>query len=416
MAKVRQGSDDVQKRDHVVESSVVALRLILQRVPRFLSPYYNSILEEILQPVWCSTRVVQEMLEMVPTLADAGVLCESLMTSIASILHFGPEPLSLAIKTFEKTIGALDRDALTEKQQGVFEFILHQLLSYRFKLAGSSEECLMVEDAAISLLSSFVLRLSDRIFRSFFVAYLEWASDSEGGIPVERAITFYRSIAAISLRLKTLFLKYFKLVQDEMIELLAHDVQLDVENPKSLKVSSRGMSDLDDQTHLLRTARHSMRISIVECFVHYFTFDTDGELLRLTNQFDIIVKTLMSILNEEDSEYASSTMFNDMSNALKKCVVALSASVRSSDLWKPLNHAVLQCTHASLPECRLAALHMLEGMFMRNGVEYLVLLPETIPHLAEMMEDNVAIIRNEVRRVIIEIEKLSGEDLQKYFE
>jgi hypothetical protein len=51
------------------------------------------------------------------------------------------------------------------------------------------------------------------------------------------------------------------------------------------------------------------------------------------------------------------------------------------------------------------------GIFFRE--EYLVLLPETLPFLAELMEDPVEEVEAEVQELLAELTELSGEDLKE---
>lgn len=96
-------------------------------------------------------------------------------------------------------------------------------------------------------------------------------------------------------------------------------------------------------------------------------------------------------------------------------------------------------------QVRLAALKVLEGFHARLGEDFMVLLPETIPFLAELMEgephklakdlslrrlyaltffktcyffyvsDECFEVEEQCQHVISEIEQVLGEPLQKYF-
>lgn len=108
------------------------------------------------------------------------------------------------------------------------------------------------------------------------------------------------------------------------------------------------------------------------------------------------------------------------------------------------NHCVL-VVHLLLFQVRLAALKVLEGFHARLGEDFMVLLPETIPFLAELMEgephklakdfclrrlyaltffktcyffyvsDECFEVEEQCQHVISEIEQVLGEPLQKYF-
>ena len=112
---------------------------------------------------------------------------------------------------------------------------------------------------------------------------------------------------------------------------------------------------------------------------------------------------------------------------------------------KTLTNYCVLVVHLLLFQVRLAALKVLEGFHARLGEDFMVLLPETIPFLAELMEgephkltkdlslrrlyaltffktcyffyvsDECFEVEEQCQHVISEIEQVLGEPLQKYF-
>ena len=68
------------------------------------------------------------------------------------------------------------------------------------------------------------------------------------------------------------------------------------------------------------------------------------------------------------------------------CLSQFAVAAGSDALWKPLNYQVLLKTRHTSAQVRFAALKVLEGIHARLGEDFMVLLPETIPFLAELME------------------------------
>lgn len=58
---------------------------------------------------------------------------------------------------------------------------------------------------------------------------------------------------------------------------------------------------------------------------------------------------------------------------------------------------------------------MLQDLYVRLGEELLVLLPETIPFLAELMEDSDEDVEMLCEKVCNQIEQFLGESIQQYF-
>lgn len=63
----------------------------------------------------------------------------------------------------------------------------------------------------------------------------------------------------------------------------------------------------------------------------------------------------------------------------------------------------------------MLALECLRDVCKKVGEDFLPLLPETIPFLAELLEDEEEDIEKACQKTIQELEKVLGEPLGKYF-
>jgi U3 small nucleolar RNA-associated protein 10 len=63
------------------------------------------------------------------------------------------------------------------------------------------------------------------------------------------------------------------------------------------------------------------------------------------------------------------------------------------------------------PHTRLAALRAEEALTERLGEEWLALLPEMLPYISELMEDEDETVEREVRKWVKDIEVVLGENL-----
>lgn len=64
---------------------------------------------------------------------------------------------------------------------------------------------------------------------------------------------------------------------------------------------------------------------------------------------------------------------------------------------------------------RLAALEVLCEMARKLGEDFLPLLPETVPFLAELLEDEEEAVESACQKAVQELEEILGEPLKKYF-
>ncbi|KAL3903541.1 MAG: hypothetical protein SGILL_010406, partial [Bacillariaceae sp.] len=95
------------------------------------------------------------------------------------------------------------------------------------------------------------------------------------------------------------------------------------------------------------------------------------------------------------------------------CIVALASAAGDEQLWKPLNHAVLQaCSNSSRAEVRKAGVSCLLSLIKSVGEEYMILIPECLPVLAELLEDSDEEVTGLAQDCIALSEELLGESLQ----
>jgi len=128
-----------------------------------------------------------------------------------------------------------------------------------------------------------------------------------------------------------------------------------------------------------------------------------GKLLQCTIPTDSITLSYQSIVQGIDT---------DAGNVIG-CLVALGLAAGDEQLWKPLNHVVLQaCSNESRSEVRKAGAMCLLSLIRSIGEEYMVLVPECLPVLSELLEDNDEEIAGLAQDCISLSEELLGESLQ----
>jgi hypothetical protein len=140
-------------------------------------------------------------------------------------------------------------------------------------------------------------------------------------------------------------------------------------------------------------------------------FDIQSEFLDC-QRFEQIVAPFRSLLF-----VASSSLFSDHLMplfGLMTSSLSNNSSTLRDDTWKKSNHDLLHLTRSSEASTRNRALGTIRRCFLDCGEEYLILLPETIPFLSELLEDPVDSIERKTRTFLDELTELSGEDMEDY--
>ena len=92
-------------------------------------------------------------------------------------------------------------------------------------------------------------------------------------------------------------------------------------------------------------------------------------------------------------------------------VVELAAATDSSDHLKDISNAVLKFTRSASAAVRLSAVQCERSLTDRLGEEWLALLPEMLPFISELQEDDDEIVEKETLRWIQMVEEILGESL-----
>jgi U3 small nucleolar RNA-associated protein 10 len=96
---------------------------------------------------------------------------------------------------------------------------------------------------------------------------------------------------------------------------------------------------------------------------------------------------------------------------LVPAIVELAAAADSSDHHKELNVSILKHMRSETASVRLAAVKCEQALTDRLGEEWLSMLPEMLPFISELQEDDDDVVEKETHRWIVGIEGILGESL-----
>ena len=98
---------------------------------------------------------------------------------------------------------------------------------------------------------------------------------------------------------------------------------------------------------------------------------------------------------------------------VSQVLTALAAAAGNEQLWKPLNYSLLEaCGNERRAEVRKTGVKCLLNIIQTLGEEYMVLLPECLPVLSELLEDEDEDIIALAKECVHQGEELLGESLE----
>ena len=183
---------------------------------------------------------------------------------------------------------------------------------------------------------------------------------------------------------------------------------------------------------LVATAPHALRCVALACLRAAFLYDTapdpDGFMARggrerleavlrpLALQYELpVVAAGAASASNGGGVPGGAEGYAAFADAYLLPVVGnLVVALRRDTLWKGLNTALLHLTRDRRPRVRLAALRSVGTVFARGGDEALVLLPESLPFLSELIHDVDARVEVAAAALLRDLERASGEDLQSF--
>jgi U3 small nucleolar RNA-associated protein 10 len=133
-----------------------------------------------------------------------------------------------------------------------------------------------------------------------------------------------------------------------------------------------------------------------------FTHDQD-DFWQSPNHFSPIALPLVDLFHA-----ASSTL----SGQLISAITALASATSAADQHKDLNTAILKLMQSEDKNVRLTAVRLERSLTEQLGEEWLVMVPEMMPVLGEVLEDEDADVEKEGREWVSRIEEVLGEGLE----
>ncbi|RMX40131.1 hypothetical protein pdam_00002238 [Pocillopora damicornis] len=367
---------------------ITALYKATEALPHFLSPHLVDILIMVTQPSLTGGEVteVQQEKEEVTKQSTVDVQLKDRVVLLRKELacNIAPRVLISAVSDCYNSIVNKHKERV---------FVLMDVLAECVK-------AMKKEDIKTYHSNLFTLFLEALDFRTHHNQELiDWATRPSSS--KERLIIFYRLCDSVANKLKGLFVLFAGYIMKNCASLLdAANISKTEENIFPDESPNRNMH----KTCLLLNY-------MLDCLHKCFMYDTHGFLD--SDRFQCLMQPLVdqieNLLGGED------TFRERLTNHLAQCLAQFAVASGSDAQWKPLNYQVLLKTRHSSATVRFAALKVLEGFHTRLGEEFMVLLPESIPFLAELMEDECFEVEQQCQHLISEIEQVLGEPLQKYF-
>lgn len=411
LIKVLKRQRKAETPELILLSTVTAIAKIVESLPLFLSPYLQKVLYEysILLAKWqaadleCSkvSAIVTKLSNIRKKIADS--IPPRVLIPVVSETHqlllekekfdaIGPV-MSVLADSFANVTPA-DFTALQQDLTSLFLTAL-QLRSDAVDKNVDSDVVDRAEDEVVNALVSLVLKLSESSFRPLYFKIYDWAIRTNVDGHKDRAITFYRLSSAIAEKLKGLFVLFAAHFMKNAADLL--------DGCNNTKTEQLYFDDEEKCEILIKYIIKTLHV----------VFLYDSQQFVNKNRFETMMQPIVDQL-----ENTVGGILNLKARAIENiipCVSQFAVATADDSLWKLLNYQILLKTRNNDAEIRLTALDCLVAMATQLGSSWLPLLAESVPFLAELLEDGDQRIETCTKEAIRKLELILGEPLEKYF-
>ncbi|KAI1074688.1 hypothetical protein F5B20DRAFT_428328 [Whalleya microplaca] len=237
-----------------------------------------------------------------------------------------------------------------------------------------------IEETIHNVALRMIYKLNDAAFRPIFSQLMDWATslpkkDATGRNL--RLLSVYGFLLSFFSSLKSIVTSYASYIINSAVEVLS------TASPKKA-----------EERELWRKVLQTL----AKCFEH----DQD-DFWQAPAHFSAVAPALTA-----QFAHAASV---DLTADLVPTIVELAAAADSPEHQKELNGPLLRLLRAEQTPVRLAAVRCEQALTNRLGEEWLSMLPEMLPYISELQDDDDEEVERETHRWIVGIEGVLGESL-----
>ena len=152
-----------------------------------------------------------------------------------------------------------------------------------------------------------------------------------------------------------------------------------------------------------------LNVALLSALKASFTHDHDA-FWQSPSHYKTIMPPLLSHLT---IPYSTSSVSTYLTQHVIPTIVELASSASSIDHHRKLNEILMkEYMKSEDAHTRLAAVLCEQALTKRLSEEWLGLLPEMLPTISELREDDDEIVERETQRWISEMERILGEDME----
>ena len=378
---------------------------VLAKLTKIFPTYLGAFLPDILMRVCSLARRRAKLAELnakcsiveknIVTLVPFRKLIEILITTHKHLAVGAEsnnyESLAYFLKFAESAFKPLKLATIDENIAQINKFIF-KLVEHRAENAKRlSGDCLnRLEAGSLSIICAFLPKLKESKFKLFVIRLYDWATSAAAGAS-HRLQTFYGLTNRLADSVKVMFpIAVTPIIAPNCLQMLSKET---MDDP----------AIADDQKHsivlnVLRTISKS---------IHYN--------VRSVLSSKDIERFVDPIVEQIDQAFGTPSMYEQrIRDGVAACVSDLVKHFNDFQLAKSLQVKILEKTKLKNRTKRYQALYVLNQFILANTEEYVTYLPDAVPYLVELYEDDSEEIQTLLLSTFRSVEQLINEPISNY--
>lgn len=378
-------SDDPETTALVQTSVLVLIATLVRKIPNFVTPNTKQFLQLTLRATTVATPIRNSVLNDIAGSVEPKVVLEALCGVWSEVATMDSTTVGLFLSALEVTVERLDkRSAVTEAS--VFNKFFIEALEFNGEF--DTNTLSRIESTISKCGIQYVMKLNNKTYRPLFASIVRWAFDGEGASKdstlsqTDRQISFFKFFNKLQESLQAIVTSYYSYLMESTLDLLNQYA--------SGKLATGPL-------------RRLIYISLASSFRY-----NQSEYWQANNRFDPISKSLCDqLVNEEQ-----------LGKPLVKAITALVQSTTSEGHNKKVCELLMSHMRSDCkPREKFWTVRTLKSIYKKVGESWLPLLPQLVPLIAELLEDDDEEVEMETRTGLAKvIERVMGEPLDKWLE
>lgn len=364
---------------------LVLFATLIRKIPNFLIPEVENFESVVFRSNLASLQVRSSVLMSIVDSADSKAVLSAMCNLWNGVSSLDASTIGLFLSALEATINKLERKVAISESTVFTRFFL-DALEFKSKTNFDINTANRIESTIDKCGIDYVLKLNDKSFRPLFASIVRWAFDEEKGEVHDRSLrlqSFFKFFNKLQEQLQSIITTYYSYLLDSVEQLLRDFSESRLEDIplRRLVLISLATSFKYDQIGFWQSSTRFDAVSIALCSQLSNVEDKIGKHLIKA------ITTLVKVAGSDEHNKAVNTLL--------------------------MSHMKTECK----PREKYWTVRVLKSIYKKVGENWLSLLPQLVPLIAELLEDDDESVEAEVRTGLAKvIEQVMGEPLDRYLE